>query len=128
MRRCIFLMDQALEGAFSERRALAPRRSLSFPRGAGPGTNVPGAVLYNRPDLSMELVYDMIRSEATQEFLKRGAEENEIASAFKKVLDDNPLPEFSELREFFAPTGMYVTSDETGIHMLGFQLKPDDDR
>jgi hypothetical protein len=92
------------------------------------GTSVPGAIVYSRPERSLEMVFDMAKSEATGQFLARGAEENEIVAAFKRILDENPLPEFDELRPFFAPTGMYVTSDETGVHMLGFQLRPEDDR
>lgn len=92
------------------------------------GTSVPGGMAFSRPERSLEMLYDMAKSEAAQKFLQRGAEENEVASAFKKVLDDNPLPDFDELRPFFAPTGMFVTSDETGIHILGFQIKPEDKR
>lgn len=92
------------------------------------GTSVPGAVLFNRPDRSMEVVYDMVKSEAAKTFLKRGAEDNEVVGRFKQVLDDNPLPDFAEIKPLFAPTGMFVTSDETGVHLLGFQLKSDDKR
>ena len=92
------------------------------------GTSVPGGVVFSRPDRSLELLYDMAKSDAAKSFLQRGAEENDIVSSFKKVIDENPLPDWNELREFFAPTGMFVTSDETGIHILGFQLKSDDDR
>ena len=92
------------------------------------GTSVPGGVLFSRPERSLEMLFDMAKSESAKHFLARGAEENEIVGSFKKVLDENPLPDFDELRQSFAPTGMYVTSDETGVHILGFQLKPNDDR
>lgn len=92
------------------------------------GTSVPGAVIYNRPDRSMELLYDMFHSDAAKEFMNMGAEEDEVFARFKKVLDDNQLPAFEDLRGYFAPTGMFLTSDETGMHFLGFQLKTDDDR
>ncbi len=92
------------------------------------GTNVPGGMLFSRPERSLEMLYDLALADATQKFLEKGAAENEVASAFKKVLDDNPLPDFNDLRQYFAPTGMFVTSDETGVHILGFQIKPEDNR
>ncbi len=92
------------------------------------GTSVPGGLLFSRPERSIEMMFDMAKSESTKRFIARSAEDNEIVNSFKKVLDENPLPDFDEFRHMFAPTGMFVTSDETGVHILGFQLKPTDDR
>jgi hypothetical protein len=92
------------------------------------GTSVPGGIIYSRPDRSLEMLYEFARSESARDLLNRGSEQSEVLSSFKKVIDENPLPDWSELKDFFAPTGMFVTSDETGVHVLGFQLKPGDNR
>ena len=46
---------------------------------------------------------------------------------FRQVFEDNQLPDFEELRPFFAPSGGFITDDDTGYHMMTFQLKYDRD-
>ena len=92
------------------------------------GTAVPGGVLYTRPDESLRLWYEMAKSDDTRKMLERGAEENAFAAAVARTVAEHPLPDYEELRQYFAPAGAFVTSDDTGIHLLMFQLTPGDNR
>jgi hypothetical protein len=38
-------------------------------------------------------------------------------------LEDNPLPDWEEIRDFFASSGGFITSDDSGYHALLFNLK-----
>ena len=59
------------------------------------------------------------------EMLEKMAEGNERARGFIDAFKDNPLPDFDDVKKYFAPSGAFITSDDTGYHMLGFTLKPD---
>ena len=87
------------------------------------GTDVPGAVIYSRPEETMKMLFNAIKEDKTGEFLDEMAEENSFVSSIRDALEDNPLPEFEEIKHYFPPSGAFVTNDETGYHVLGFQLK-----
>jgi hypothetical protein len=38
-------------------------------------------------------------------------------------MDEHPLPAFADLQKYLAPHGSYITSDETGIHYVGLDLR-----
>lgn len=92
------------------------------------GTSVPAVTIYSKPGDTFRMMLEAAGSENTRSALDYEAEESELASRMKKVLDDNPIPDFSELEKYFAPSGAFITNDDTGLHMLSFQLKPSDDR
>ncbi len=92
------------------------------------GTSVPAGAMYSRPDLALGMWYDLAQSKQTKDLLDKNSEDNEFVGSIRSALEENPLPDFEELKQFFAPSGGFVTSDETGIHLLGFQLKIEDDR
>lgn len=92
------------------------------------GTDVPGAVVYSRPEESMRWMFRVANSDDTGEFLDDIAEENKFAAGIRDAIKDNPLPDFDDVKEYFQPSGMFITNDETGYHFLGFQLKSTVDR
>lgn len=40
----------------------------------------------------------------------------------REAMEKNPLPEFEDIEKYFQPNGMFVTNEESGYHMLWFQL------
>lgn len=87
------------------------------------GTDVPGAVMYSRPEETMRMIFNAIKNDKTGEFLDEMAEENSFVASIRDALEDNPLPDFEEIKHYFPPSGAFITNDDTGYHMLGFQLK-----
>ena len=92
------------------------------------GTTVPAGAMYSRPDMALGMWYDMAKSQEAKDALDKNSEDNEFVGSIRDALEENPLPDFEELKQFFAPSGGFITSDETGIHLLGFQLKIEDNR
>lgn len=93
------------------------------------GSDVPGAVMYSRPEETMRMFFELAKSDDTGEFMDEMAEESEFARKIRDAMEDNPLPEFDDIRKFFPPSGAFITNDDTGYHVLGFQLKSiDEDR
>ncbi len=87
------------------------------------GTDVPGAVMYSRPEETMRMFFEVAQSDDTGEFLDEMAEENPFMAKVRDAMKDNPLPDFDEISHYFPPSGAFVTNDDTGYHILGFQLK-----
>ena len=85
----------------------------------------PAALMYSRPEESMRMYFNAGKSENSMEMLEKMAEGNERARGFIDAFKDNPLPDFDDVKKYFAPSGAFITSDDTGYHMLGFTLKPD---
>ncbi len=92
------------------------------------GSDVPGAVMYSRPEETLRMFFEVANGDDTKEFLDEMAEENQFIARLRDALDDNPLPDFDEVRQYFPPSGAFVTNDETGYHLLGFQLKSIEDK
>lgn len=87
------------------------------------GTGKPGMVRFERPDAALKNLYDMAADDNTRSTLSGAAEGNRFFKALDGALTDNPLPEFSVMQKYFAPTGALVTNDDTGIHYMGFVLR-----
>lgn len=88
-------------------------------------TDMPCAMMYSNPQESMRMMYELLYSDETQALMADGAEENKYLAGIRQRLEDNPLPEFDKLKKYFAPSGMYVTDDDTGFHFLGFTMRED---
>jgi hypothetical protein len=88
-----------------------------------PGGAHPAMVTFDRPEMAMRMVYDLVESEDTRQQLADRAAENDFFSAVDKALRDNPLPPFGVLQKYMAPAGGMITDDETGIHYMGFSLR-----
>ncbi len=86
-------------------------------------TDLPGMTIFSRPDLQFQNLFELADDEAIRDFLRQQAEDVEIAGGVLGVLEKNPLPAFDELAGYFAPTGAFLTNDESGWHLLFFQIK-----
>jgi hypothetical protein len=89
-------------------------------------TDMPSAIFYSDPRVAMHWMFDMARDENSQKAWSEISEEERWAGRFKDVYDKHPLPDFSEVEHYFQPQGGYMTSDETGLHLLFFELRADE--
>lgn len=87
----------------------------------------PCAMMYQNPEEQMRMMYELLYSENTKSLIARGAEDNKYVRGLQQQLEDNPLPPFEEMKKYFRPSGGYVLSDETGYHLLAFNLRAEDD-
>jgi hypothetical protein len=90
------------------------------------GGDAPGFVQFARPEEGLRFWYEMAVAEDTRALLARGAENNPLLKDVDQALNDNPLPPFSVLAKYLAPSGSMMTNDETGYHMMSFTLKRQD--
>ena len=91
------------------------------------GTQAPSVTFFNRPAEQMRVMFEVADSDNTRELLNYGAEENEYVKGLRNVFEDTPLPAFEDVERYFPPAGGFVTSDETGFHLMVFSLKPADE-
>ncbi|HUE74468.1 MAG TPA: hypothetical protein VMP01_26530 [Pirellulaceae bacterium] len=87
------------------------------------GGETAGMVQFSRPEEGMRFIYEMAMGEDARQFLDRRREENPFLRDVDQALKDNPLPPFSVLAKYLAPSGGMMVSDETGIHYMTFTLK-----
>ena len=88
---------------------------------------LPMANFYSDPRRQIEWLMEMLSAEQTQAVIGSAAEDNQYLSGFKNRLDENPLPAFEQLEKYFKQSGGYMSDDETGLHMLFFTLKADEE-
>ena len=103
--------------------------------------DTPGAIFYQQPGKTMEFFFELAQSESADKsmnsfFDRRLGREEELeedvrSSQFRmltdvrRTLEENPLPSYKEIEHLFAPSGGFITNDETGYHLMTFQLKHD---
>lgn len=87
------------------------------------GTDMPAATFYSQPGPMVESMLNLAKGDDVKGMLERGGEENRFVKNFQRALEDNPLPEWDEIRDFFASSGGFITSDDSGYHALLFNLK-----
>ena len=89
---------------------------------------LPIANFYSDPKRQFKWILELVKSSAAQEI------DPGDSAFFKNVRDlqdrltENPLPEFEQLENYLTPSGGFVTDDDTGLHMLFFSLKQDQDQ
>jgi hypothetical protein len=88
-----------------------------------PGGETAGLVQFSRPEEGMRFLYDLAMGADARRFLERRREENPFLRDVDQAFKDNPLPPFSVLAKYLAPSGGMLVSDETGIHYMTFTLK-----
>ena len=71
----------------------------------------------------MRALYDMAINEDNRRRLAQVAENNAFFTAIHQSLEDNPLPPFEVIKQYLAPAGGVLTSDESGIHFTAFGLR-----
>lgn len=86
-------------------------------------SNLPSAIMYSNPRHVFGWMFDLIGSENSQSVMAERGDENEFFGRFKNAWDKNPLPAFSEVEGYFQPQGGFMTSDETGLHFVFFELR-----
>lgn len=91
--------------------------------------DMPAATFFQKPAAGFEMMFDLAGSDNMKGLLEliEGDDEEPTPyiGGFKQVLEDNPLPDFDEVRSFFAPSGGFITDDDTGYHLMFFQMKYD---
>jgi hypothetical protein len=88
-----------------------------------PGGDAPGMIAFDRPEEAMRLWYELATAEITRERLAKRAEDNGFFRSLNTALRDHPLPPFSTVAQYLAPSGSLLTSDEGGLHYVSFTLK-----
>jgi hypothetical protein len=88
-----------------------------------PGGRSPGWFIFERPDESIRMLHELATAESVRGKLASQAENNELLGTLHRALEENPLPPFSVLRKYFAPTGSIVISHEAGFRYTGFGLR-----
>lgn len=87
------------------------------------GDSQAGMIAFSRPEEGLRQLYELATSENMRGQLKTQAENNRFFKGLSDALDANPLPPFSVLAQYLAPSGALLTSDETGFHYMAFSLK-----
>ena len=88
---------------------------------------LPMANFYSDPKRQLKWLLELANTDQTKEVLDSAAENNKYLSGLKQRLEENPLPEFEQLEKYFSQSGGYMSDDDTGLHMLFFTLKPDEE-
>jgi hypothetical protein len=86
------------------------------------GGTKPAMLIFQRPDESMRYLYDLATSadaKAELQMVFRDPFWRSVHSALEK----QPLPPFSVIQKYLAPSGSMVVDDETGVHLMNFTLK-----
>jgi len=84
------------------------------------------ANFYSEPKHQLKWILELANTDQTKKVLNRVAEDNKYVAGFKQRLDDNPL-EFEQLGKYFSQSGGFMSDDDTGLHMLFFTLKSDEE-
>ncbi|NQT41543.1 MAG: hypothetical protein HQ581_28900 [Planctomycetes bacterium] len=88
------------------------------------GTN-PTMIMFSRPTEGMRFLYGLANGDAARQGLRGAAAENEFFKSLDTALEKHPLPEFSVVERYMAPTGALMVDDETGLHYMGFGMRPE---
>lgn len=91
------------------------------------GTDMPCFVVYQDPKEIMRAMIDAARLEHTGPLLDL-ADGNKYAEGIRKAMQDHPLPPFESIEQYFRPSGMFITSEDSGFHMLAFQISSEEEQ
>ena len=83
----------------------------------------PGAILFNRPEVGLRYMYELVNADRTRDFLAEQRENNRFFAAIDEALADHPLPAFEVLAKYFAPAGGFFSDTPTGLHYYQFSLR-----
>ena len=88
------------------------------------GDSQAGMIAFSRPEEGIRQLYDLAASQAIRGGLKSQAWKTiSFLKGWIIALTANPLPPFSVLAQYLAPSGALLTNDETGFHYMAFGLK-----
>jgi hypothetical protein len=83
----------------------------------------PSLISFSRPEYGLRATYDVLRSEESRDRLGEIADQNTLIGALHKALSKHPLPPFHVIAKYFAFSGRLVTSDDSGMHSVGFTFR-----
>lgn len=86
-------------------------------------SDMPAAVMFSQPALVMEQFYEIAKGDDAKNFLTEASEDNPFVDGVRRAMEDHPLPDFADLKKYFAPQGAFITSDDTGYHLLQFEMR-----
>ncbi|MFO7907265.1 MAG: hypothetical protein ACQESR_21365 [Planctomycetota bacterium] len=87
------------------------------------GAREPAMIRFQRPEESMRSFYELATSPTTRRRLNEIAQDNRVFRILNDALRENPLPPFSAIAKYLAPSGGMLTSDPSGLHYTGFSFK-----
>ena len=87
----------------------------------------PALISFSQPQESFKLLFDLVDSDDTRNFLTDNAEQGAFLGILDRVLNDNDLPDLDELTGHLTPSGAVMIDTETGIHLISFTLKADEE-
>jgi hypothetical protein len=91
--------------------------------GRQPGGKTPGLLNFTRPEESWKYMYDLASSNKTRDSLRNMGQNNPALQALNQGLDQNPLPPWSAIAKYLAPSGAMMVNDDSGVHYMQFSLK-----
>ncbi len=86
------------------------------------GMNICGLTM-SRPEESLRVFYDMAADPSNRDRLAEMAESNPVLSALNNALQKHQLPPFDVIRKHLAPSGGFVSEDDTGLHYTSFSIR-----
>jgi hypothetical protein len=84
-------------------------------------------IAFSQPKEQFKLLFDLVDSDDTRNFLSDNAEEEAFFGILNRVLNDNDLPDLEELTGHLTPSGAVMIDTETGIHLISFTLKVEEE-
>ena len=86
------------------------------------GSDIPAVIFYQQPQRTLEKFYNLAKGDTVKNLLESNSEQKYVGG-IKRAMEDNPLPPFEDIKRYFQPNGAFVVSDESGYHLLGFQMR-----
>ena len=77
----------------------------------------------SRPEETIRTFYDMAADPKMRNQLKENSENNRFFQALYASLEKNQLPPFEVVRKHLAPTGAFISEDDSGVHYTAFGLR-----
>jgi hypothetical protein len=88
------------------------------------GGGYPISLSFTRNDLVMEFRWSLLRSELLRLQLREWFDGNEMVLQLVDALEQHPLPPWSQVSQYVAPSISVIGDNETGVHYTLFRLKP----
>ena len=80
-------------------------------------------ISFERPQEGLRFYYELGTADENRRKLRENAESNPFLKTLDAALDENPLPPFAVIEQYFAPGGALLVDDAGGLHYLGFSLR-----
>ena len=81
-------------------------------------------ITFAQPRDQLQLVLDLVGDDRTKDFLADNSENSRFLGVLSNVMGNAKLPSMDDLTRHLAPSGSVMINNETGLHFIGFSLKP----